>query len=235
MTKCHLSAVARTLVPAFLSCIAVLVATNGAAQTAPQTTTQKQLERLDFSISGAGEITNRASGVEQRDANSTHSILAIKPSSTIGELVTLRYTAKPYVGFEFNFGNARFTQNYTFTPPPSTNILTGGAQAGARELTFGYVAHPRYRPAGLQPFLGAGGGTIRFTPTTYGGQGLPQQYRAAYYYTIGVEDNFPGSHFGVRVGFRQLIYLAPDFLQNYLTITKRVRTSEPNFGFFVRF
>ena len=102
-------------------------------------------------------------------------------------------------------------------------------------MTFGYIAHPRSRPFGIQPYLGAGGGTIRFKPTTYGGQGLPQQYRAAYYYTLGVEDNFPGSHFGVRVGFRQLIYLAPDFLQNYLTITRRVRTSEPNFGFFVRF
>jgi hypothetical protein len=39
----------------------------------------------------------------------------------------------------------------------------------------------------------------------------------------------------VRVGFRQLIYLAPDFQQNYLTITRRVRTSEPTFGFFLRF
>lgn len=208
---------------------------HAAAQATPQTASHKQLDRLDLAISGTGEITTSVSGLEQRDANSTHSILTIKPSSTVGELVTVRYTARPYIGFEFNFGNARFTQNYTFTPPPSPNILTGGAQAGAREITFGYVAHPRYRPMGLQPFLGAGGGTIQFKPTPYGGQGLPQQYRGAYYYTLGVEDNFPGSHFGVRVGFRQLIYLAPDFLQNYLTITRRTQTSEPNFGFFVRF
>jgi hypothetical protein len=50
-----------------------------------------------------------------------------------------------------------------------------------------------------------------------------------------VEDNFPGSHFGVRVGFRQLVYLTPDFLQNYLTIIRHVRTSEPTIGFYVRF
>jgi len=235
MIKFHRSALVRTLVPTLLLCVAVSNAPNAAAQAISQSAAQKHLARIDFAISGAGELTNTVSGVEQRDANSTHSTLAIKPSSTVGELVTLRYTAKPYVGFEFNFGNARFTQNYTFTPPPSANLLAGGAQAGARELTFGYVAHPQYRPMGLQPFVGLGGGTIRFTPTTYGGQGLPQQYRAAYYYTIGVEDNFPGSHFGVRVGFRQLIYIAPDFLQNYLTITRRTRTSEPNIGFFVRF
>ena len=235
MLKFCPSALLRTLLPVLLFAMALFVTHNVGAQAIPQTAGHKQLDRIDFAISAAGEITNTASGTELRDINTTHSTLTIKPSSTVGELVTLRYTAKPFLGFEFNFGNARFTQNYTFSPKPSPNILTGGAQAGAREMTFGYIAHPRSRPFGIQPYLGAGGGTIRFKPTTYGGQGLPQQYRAAYYYTLGVEDNFPGSHFGVRVGFRQLIYLAPDFLQNYLTITRRVRTSEPNFGFFVRF
>ncbi len=80
-----------------------------------------------------------------------------------------------------------------------------------------------------------GGGTVRFKPTPGGGQGLPEQYRAAYYYEAGVEGNFPDSHFGMRICDRQLIYLAPDFLQNYLTITRRVRSSEPTIGFFVRF
>jgi hypothetical protein len=208
---------------------------NASAQATTQTPAQRQFERIDLAISASGEITNSVSGVEERDATRTRSVLTIKPSTTVGELLTLRYTAKPYLGLEFNFGNARFTQNYTFSPPPSPTILTGGAQASARELTFGYIAHPRSRPFGLQPFLGAGAGTIRFKPTPFGGQGLPQQYRAAYYYTLGVEGNFPDSHFGMRVGFRQLFYLAPDFLQNYLTIKQRVRTSEPTIGFFVRF
>jgi hypothetical protein len=48
----------------------------------------------------------------------------------------------PWVGFEFNFGNARTVQNYTFTAP-TPNVLPGGAQTGNRELTLGYVAHPR--------------------------------------------------------------------------------------------
>jgi hypothetical protein len=103
-------------------------------------------------------------------------------------------------------------------------------------MTLGYVAHTP-KLFGVQPYLGAGGGTIKFTPTPYGGESLPFQYRAAYYYNFGVEDTFTGSasHLGVRVGFRQLIYLAPDFLTNYLTITRRTRTSEPTIGFFLRF
>ncbi|HEX9200796.1 MAG TPA: hypothetical protein VF865_14630 [Acidobacteriaceae bacterium] len=225
------------LVPAFLLCLLSFPATQAIGQDAPATVTplQKQLDRIDFAIVAAGEIGTSVSGVEKRDANTYKSVLTIKPSSTVGELVTIRYTAKPYVGFEFNFGNLRYTQNYTFVPQPGANLLVGGAQSGVRELTLGYVAHLPYRPLGITPFVGIGGGTIRFKPTTGGGQGLPQQYRAAYYYQAGLEDNFPNSHFGMRLGFRQLIYLAPDFLQNYLTITRRVRSTEPTVGFFVRF
>lgn len=230
------SAGTRTYVPALLLCFLSLTATQAIGQDAPAVVSplQKVLSRFDLAVVADGEISTKVSGIEQRDATTSHSLLTIKPSSTVGELATLRYTAKPWVGFEFNFGNLRYTQDYTFVPPPSTTILTGGAQSGVRELTLGYVAHPR-KILGIQPYLGVGGGTIKFQPTRGGGQGLPYQYRAAYYYSLGLEDNFPNSPFGMRLGFRQVIYLAPDFLQNYLTITRRVRTSEPIVGFFVRF
>jgi hypothetical protein len=220
------------LVTATLLCLLSLTATSAIAQdTPPPTPFQRQMDKVDIAISAAGNITSSTSGIEQRDGTG----LAINASSTVGELFTLRYVAKPYVGFEFNFGNVRTTQNYTFAPP-TTNVLSGGAQTGNRELTLGYVAHLRSFYT-LSPYVGAGGGTIRFLPTPNGGEGLPFQYRAAYYYNLGVEEKFTGigDHFGVRIGFRQLIYLAPDFLQNYLTITRRVRTSEPTFGFFARF
>jgi hypothetical protein len=205
----------------------------------------KQLNRFDLAISAAGSLSTSTSGIEQRDASATTivnskvtpdpTMLTIKPSNTVGELLTLRYTVKPLVGFEFNVSNFRFTQDYTFNPLPSGQyFLIGGAQAAVREMTLGWVFHPR-TVFGLQPYVGAGGGTIRFKPTPYGGQGLPEQYRAAYYYNLGLEDTFPNSHFGVRLGFRQLIYLDPDFQQNYLTITRRVRTSQPTFGFYLRF
>jgi hypothetical protein len=224
-------------VPALLLCLFSLPASQAIGQDTPPPPSrlQKQLDRVDIAISAAGEISKTVSGTARSAVNGGQPyMLTIKPSSTVGELFTLRYTAKPYVGFEFNYGNQRYTQDYTFVPAPAQNILFGGAQTGVHELTLGYVAHPR-KIFGLQPFLGAGGGTIHFIPTPAGGQGLPNQYRAAYYYQVGVEDNFPGSHFGVRLAFRQLIYLAPDFLQNYLTITRRTVTSEPTIGFFARF
>ncbi len=228
---------ASLLTPALLMCLLSFSASQAIGQDVapPLTPLQKQFDRIDFAISAAGEFGTTVSGIEQRDATTTHTLLTIKPSSTVGELFTLRYTVKPYVGFEFNFGNLRYSQNYTFVPPPQQNLLFRGAQVGAREMTLGYVAHLPYRPFGVTPFVGAGGGTIQFKPTSGGGQGLPFQYRAAYYYTAGVEGNFPNSPFGMRLGFRQLFYLAPDFQQNYLTITRRVTTSEPTIGFFVRF
>jgi hypothetical protein len=240
---------------------------------APRNALERQLDRIDFGISGAGIITSSVSGIEKRDADVTatsttvaggvttttnsvsSTLLKISPSGTAGELFTLRYIAKPFVGFEFNIGNARYTQNYAFTTtttavstysnsaPPTTaitttypSLLVGGAQNTARELSLGYVAH-LHKFYGVTPYAGAGFGTLHFTPTPGGGQGLPFQYRAVYYYNVGLETMFTGSadHIGVRLGFRQLIYLAPDFGQNYLTITRRAVTSEPTFGFFLRF
>jgi hypothetical protein len=244
------------LVPAFLLCLFSSSSSQAIGQdTAPITPLMKQLNRIDLSVVAAGEISSAVSGIENRDAHVTtlyngttytsSTLLNIKPSSTVGELATLRYIAKPWVGFEFNFGNLRYTQDYIFTttttptPPPSfptsPNYLVGGVQSGVRELTLGYVAHLPWHPLGISPYAGVGGGTIAFHPTTGGGQGLPFQYRAAYYYNVGLEDTFPGSNFGMRLGFRQLIYLAPDFQQNYLTITRRTVTSEPIIGFFLRF
>ena len=157
----------------------------------PLTPFQKQLNRFDLAVSADGIVSSDVSGIEKRDAASTHNNLLISPSSTVGELITLRYVAKPLAGFEFNFGNSRYTQNFTFTPPLVPSLLHS-AQTGVREITFGYVAHtPSFH--GVQPYLGAGGGTIRFKPTPNGGEGLPFQYRAAYYYNFGVEQNFTGA------------------------------------------
>ena len=221
------------IVPALLLCLLSLTAAQAVGQEAtPLTPFQKQMEHIDLAFGVTGIFSSSVSGIEQRDAGSTHNSLVISPSSTVSELFTLRYTAKPMLGYEFNFGSSRYTQDFTFTPPLTSSLRS--AQTGVHEISFGYVAHPR-KIFGVQPYLGAGGGTIRFKPTPNGGEGLPYQYRMAYYYNFGVEDNFPASHFGVRLGFRQLIYLEPDFLTNYLTITRRTRTSEPTFSFFVRF
>ncbi len=204
------------------------------AQAVPKTPLQRQLDRVDFAINGVGEFSKSVRGTNYQGVTFTQ-----KPSNTLGALVTLRYTARPLIGFEFNYGYARYTEhmsNYSPLAPTLTgDYLPGGAQTRASEVTFGYVAHGPDLLS-LHTFASVGVGSFIFTPTTLGGQGLPQQVRALYYYDVGVDHPVLGSdHFGVRAQFRQKFYTAPDFGQNYLTIRKQSFTTEPGIGFYVKF
>jgi hypothetical protein len=185
-----------------------------------QTKLSKQLDRTDLAVSGAGYFNKTTTGT-----NYLGQSLTDVPGNTLGALVQIRYTAKPYVGFEFNYGYARFTQKYS---------SIGGVQANSAEYTLGYVAHLPFEFFGLKPFAGAGGGSIAYKPTTYGGQGLKEQARATYYYTVGVDDMIT-THIGVRAQFRQQYSLAPDFGQNYLTTLQRTVITEPAAGVFIKF
>ncbi|NYF81332.1 hypothetical protein [Granulicella arctica] len=190
----------------------------------------RQLSHIDIGVSGVGEFTNTVTGTNYLDVPVTQ-----KPSNTLGALVTVRYTKAPYLGFEFNYGYARYTQNFTTVIQGITTspYIVGGAQTNATEYTLGYVAHT---PSlfGIKTFVSAGLGSTAFRATPGGGQGLPTQARATYYYDGGFEDSIT-SHFGIRAQFRQAFFLAPDFGQNYLTIKQRQITTEPGVGFYIHF
>ena len=226
-----------------LGCVAA-GAEHGMAQVVPQTALDRQLARVDFAVTGVGEFTKSVRGTNYLGITFTE-----KPSNTLGALVTVRYTVKPLIGFEVNYGYVRYTEKFTnYNPVPldpanPTGLLNGGdgylqgqgAQTNANEYTVGYAVHgPRL--LGYRSFASGGVGAMEFTPTTYGGQSLPQQVRALYYYDVGLEGNVLGSsHFGLRAQLRQQFFTAPDFGQNYLTIRKTTFTTEPGIGFFVRF
>ena len=185
------------------------------------TATQRQLQRLDLGVSGIGEFTKSVQGTNYQGVS-----LHQSGSSTLGALVTLRYTRSPLFGLEANYTYARYTENYT--------AYIKGAQANATEYSLGYVAHgPSLM--GLHTFASAGLGSIAFRPTPYGGQGLPARARLAAYYDVGVEEPVFSKHFGLRAQFRQVFFKAPDFDQNYLTINKRTFTTEPGVGFYLHF
>ena len=208
-----------TLALSALACGLFLAPTLAPAQV---TGLDKQLSRLDLSVSAMGEFTKGVSGTTI--VNAAPITLTQNATTTLGALVTLRYTVSPLIGVEGNYSYARFSENYS---------TIQGVQTKASEYTVGYVAHtPSF--LGVEPFLDAGLGTIAFNPTARGGQGLYTQARAAYYYGLGIDDTL-STHFGVRAAVRQLIYLAPDYGQNYLTIHQRTFSTEPTIGLFVRF
>jgi opacity protein-like surface antigen len=193
-----------------------------AQATSGNTELNKHLARLDFAASGIGSFTKSVSG-----KNYLGTTLTQDGSNTFGALVTLRYTKSPYMGLEFNYTYARYTQNFS-------QYIVGGAQTNASEYSFGYVAHPPHQIFTTKPFIAGGAGTTAFRPTPAGGQGLKAQARMTYYYAAGIEKDVT-EHFAVRAQIRQTFFKAPDFGQNYLTIQQHTWTFEPGFGFVLHF
>jgi len=209
---------------------------SASAQTeTPPTALDKQLHKLDLSINGVGEYNTTVTGNVAPLATNQGLSITQFGSNTAGVLVSLQYIAKPYIGLEINYGSARYTENYEGPGIQSSQGISDfQVQTKASEYTFGYVATPPHKLFSFQPFLGAGFGTLGFKPTAFGGQELPEKARAVYYYSLGLQKDY-GAHFGLRVGFRELFFLDPDFGQNYLTILKHANTYEPMAGFYLRY
>ncbi len=205
----------------FAASLALLVVSASA-----QTKTERQLSYIDLGVQGVGEFTKTVSGPITIPADDEGTTVTQAASNTFGALVTIRYTPRPYFGAEFNGGYIRYTESYTVNP--------GEIQTQKNEFTVGYLVTPPYTIFGVKPYASAGGGAIRFAPTAGGGQGAPQEARPALYYNLGIQKDL-AANFGLRLGFRQLFFTAPDFYQNYLTINKRTVASEPLVGFYLRF
>ena len=212
---------------AILTVIAApLAPTQAHAQAIPESALQHHLSRLDLGVTAIGQITKEVTGMNALNPPLNQSVTQ-RASTTVGFLATIRYVKSPLIGFEGNYSQARFTQNYS-------KYIIGGAQAKASELSLGYVAHT---PSilGLKPYAAVGLGSMVFSPTAGGGQGLLTQARMVYYYNVGIDDALFSKHFGVRLHLRQAFYKAPDFGANYLTIQKQTNTLEPGVGFFLKF
>ena len=202
------------------------------------TKTGRFLAHFDLGVAGTAFFTKDVTGtVNQSILGAPYSVTQ-STSTAAGVLVSLRGQKSPYKGLEFNYGYARTTEAYTCC---NTNPTTGASngpfqtQATAAEYTVGYLVRPPHPIFGFQPYVSAGAGTIEFKPTKNGGQGLQTQARAAYYYSVGAENLIVGDTLGLRFGIRQLIYLAPDFGQNYLVIKKYTFTTEPQVGLYLHF
>jgi hypothetical protein len=236
------------LLPAVLS-LACVAGPVFAQTDTPPTPLEKQLHKFDLSISGVGEYNSSVTGPVLSKNASNYCVynppaaptdcgannITQFGSNTAGALVGLRYVAKPYIGLEFNYGYARYTENYqgaaVLTATGSSDFQV---QTKVNEYTIGYLVTPPHPVFGFQPFVSAGFGTTAFKPTAGGGQELPEKARATYYYSLGLQKDY-GSHLAFHAGFRELFFLAPDFGQNYLTILKHVTTYEPMIGFSVRY
>ena len=180
-----------------------------------------QLDRISGGISGIGTFTQDVSGANYLGQNVTQ-----HASTTLGVLLNVQYVRSPLLGIEGNVSYARYTQHFNIPP-------LGGAQNNVSEFSLGYVAHTHFI-FGVTPFGALGLGSLVFSPTAAGGQGLLRRARASYYYGIGA-DLPVNAHFGVRAQVRQVFYKAPDFGANYLVIQQHTTTVEPALGVYLHF
>jgi hypothetical protein len=210
-------------------CLLLTAAGSTAEAQKPQTGLDRQLSRIDLGLVGVGVFNKDSNGFATVNGKANTPV-NLNPSDTAGVLITVRYTKSPYVGLEFNYSYARYTQNFT----PFGSQPNGGVQQNASEYTFGYVVHPKKEYFGFTPFASGGAGTTVFRPTPRGGLGLPEQARATYFGSVGAEALL-STHFGIRLQYRQLFFKAPDFETNYLTIQQHTTTYEPGVGFVLRF
>lgn len=215
--------------------VLLLGSLSAVAQTPTTTPLDKQLARIDIGVAGVGEFNTGVSGPITASGPNVGQPVSAQGSNTLGALITVRYIMRPYIGFEGHYSYARYTENYGGTGTSSFVSSPYGVQTNVDEEMLGYVVTPPHEIFGLQPFVSAGGGTIKFKPTPRGGEGERQQYRAGYYYSVGVQQEYANGKFGLRAFVRQTFFLAPDFGDNYLTILKHTSTFEPGAGFYFRF
>ena len=209
---------------------------SAAAQASPTVTPfDKQLARIDIGVQGDGIFNSSVSGPITATGPNVGQTVQAQGSNTLGALVTVRYIAKPLLGFEGNYSYARYTEAYSGSGTSAFVSSPYNVQTNVDEESLGYVVTPGHQIFGMQPFASAGAGTMKFMPTSHGGQGERQQYRMVYYYSVGLQQEFASGKFGLRASFRQTFFLAPDFGDNYLTILKHTSTFEPGLGFYFRF
>ena len=104
----------QSCVRSVLFCLLLTLAGSTAKAQATQQSSglDRQLQRLDIGVAASAIINKDSNGTVL--INTVPTAVNLHPGNTVGPLVTIRYTVSPYVGFEFNYGYARYTQ--TFTP-----------------------------------------------------------------------------------------------------------------------
>jgi outer membrane immunogenic protein len=182
-----------------------------------------QEERSEVSADFTGDFPAQASGLGLTD----------KPTNSSGLLVNYRYDFNDWSAIEINYDYTQFSQYYG---PPRFTSASFVTRASANEATLGYVlTFGQPTGARYRPFVEAGTGALFFSPVSKGSTvaGLTQD-RAAFLYGGGVDWN-AAPNVSVRLGYRGLVYRAPDFVVPVQVTNAMAHLAEPYIGVVVRF
>jgi opacity protein-like surface antigen len=147
-----------------------------------------------------------------------------------GLQVSYTYMFNHWTGVEGTFGWARNTQNY------SGDFGASGIQSNMHEMTGALVLRPPVRLAKVRPYMLAGTGALRFSPTADAGNsaGILSQTKAAFLYGGGADFDV-ARHVGIRADYRGFLTRTPDFKSATLTLDATTHVAQPSLGIFFRF
>jgi len=176
-------------------------------------------DRVDASLNGSVLSLNSAS----------NSLITRASSTAGGASASLRWWFTSRNGVEFNYGHANDTQEVTI------NGSKASLDTGVHEVSGSYIF--RLKPAHrIQPFFGAGVALLQFNPNK---DQLPNplaesQNKPGLVYMAGFDYMF-NQHFGTRLQFRGLVFVAPSFMVETFRSNTMHHMSEPTLGFVYRF
>jgi len=181
-----------------------------------------QGNRSEFSGDFTGNYQSGVSGQNVTDS----------PTYSGGFLVNYRFHFNNWGALELNYSRTRYTQFYS----GGTGTITSWSQASAQEATMAFVYSFGSQLNGrLTPFAEVGTGGVFWTPIAAGSVGGPfSQSRPALLYGGGFNWKAFG-HFSLRVGYRGLLFTAPDFNVNGQFTNARTQLKQPYAGITYRF
>jgi opacity protein-like surface antigen len=148
-------------------------------------------------------------GVFSKTSTASQSSVTLKPTTSGTVLASFRYHFNHTHGVEVNFSHTSNSQ--VFSVPPDTFRVNNGIT----EFSGAYVFSPLHAHR-IDPFLLAGGGTLKFNSGnqfidgTLSPFGASSQRALAVLYGAGVDYRL-WKRLALRVQYRGLIYKTPDF------------------------
>ncbi len=182
---------------------------------------------------GHYDVSIGYAGVFSKTSSASLGNTTLKPTASGAILASFRYRFNRMHGIQVNLGHTSNSQ--VFSVPPDTFRV----KAGITEFSVAYVLSP-FHTQRIDPFVLGGAGSLRFSP---GNQyidgflspfGATSQTALAFLYGGGADYRL-WRVFGLRLQYRGLIYIAPDFRAAALFTGAKGHMAEPSAGIVIKF
>jgi opacity protein-like surface antigen len=181
-----------------------------------------QENRSEISLQGAGWFTNSTAG------NGT----SYSATDSGGILGTYRYHLNHWISAEGAYGFSQNSQKYVL-PSDAFRI-----QSGIHQFTGSLIVNlPTKAGSRFNPYFLAGGGALRFDPTsnqTNSLSGAQAQTKGAFLYGAGLNYAIYRG-LSLRAEYRGFLYTTPDFGFGGLVTNSTTHTAIPSVGLSFRF